>query len=129
MRAIKSKSTSLEERVSKELWRRGFRFRRNVKGLFGKPDIAIKKYKLVIFLDSCFWHGCDLHYRIPKSNYTYWYDKIERNRCRDNEVNDYYHSRGWNVIRIWEHEIKDNFPMVLDKLTETISTIKHRLNK
>ncbi|MCP1531669.1 DNA mismatch endonuclease (patch repair protein) [Bacillus velezensis] len=60
MQAIKSKS-KLEDKVSSELWRRGLRFRRNVKSLFGKPDIAIKKFKIVIFIDSCFWHDCSFH--------------------------------------------------------------------
>ncbi|WP_356948169.1 hypothetical protein [Fictibacillus fluitans] len=71
MRSIKSVS-KLEEIVSKELWRRGFRFRRNVKDLFGKPDFAIKKYKVVIFIDSCFWHNCPVHGHLPKTNVEYW---------------------------------------------------------
>ena len=67
MQAIKSKS-KMEDLVAKELWKRNIRYRRNVKTLFGKPDIAIKKYKVVIFIDSCFSHHCPLHTRMPKSN-------------------------------------------------------------
>ncbi|OGI25396.1 MAG: hypothetical protein A2287_09455 [Candidatus Melainabacteria bacterium RIFOXYA12_FULL_32_12] len=67
MRAVKSKHTRLEDIVVNELHKRGLRFRRNVKDLKGKPDIAIKKYKIVIFIDSCFWHGCKKHCRMPKS--------------------------------------------------------------
>lgn len=71
MQAIKSRS-KLEDKVTKELWNRGIRFRKNVKGLFGKPDIAIKKHKIVIFIDSCFWHACEKHGNKPKSNTEYW---------------------------------------------------------
>lgn len=74
MRAIKSVS-SLEHKVCKALWRKGLRFRRNVKDLPGRPDIAIKKYKLVMFIDSCFWHGCRLHQVQPKTNAEYWAKK------------------------------------------------------
>ncbi|MBD0406985.1 very short patch repair endonuclease [Bacillus velezensis] len=116
MQAIKSKS-KLEDKVSSELWRRGLRFRRNVKSLFGKPDIAIKKYKIVIFIDSCFWHGCSIHGNKPKSNSAYWEKKLQRNKERDKEVNSYYQVIGWHVLRIWEHELKENF-------TETINHIE-----
>ncbi|MFD1956554.1 very short patch repair endonuclease [Paenibacillus thailandensis] len=124
MSAIRSKGTQLEDRVSKELWRRGYRFRKNVKGLFGKPDIAIKKYKIVIFLDSCFWHGCELHYRIPKSNYDYWFNKIERNRARDQKVSIYYEQKGWSVIRIWDHEVKEDFEGVIQSIERHIQVKK-----
>lgn len=60
MRAVKSKNTKIEQKVCKEIWKKGIRFRKNVKDLKGKPDISIKKYKIVIFIDSCFWHGCPL---------------------------------------------------------------------
>ena len=72
MQAIRSTHTKLEDKVCDELWNRGYRFRRNVSGLFGKPDIAIKKYKIVIFIDSCYWHGCEIHGNMPKSNQDYW---------------------------------------------------------
>lgn len=71
MQAIKSKS-KMEDLVAKELWKSNIRYRRNVKTLFGKPDIAIKKYKVVIFIGSCFWHHCPLHTRMPKSNIEFW---------------------------------------------------------
>lgn len=89
MRTVKSKKTSLESSVTKELWKRGVRYRTNVLDLFGKPDIAIKKYKVVVFIDSCFFHGCPLHCRIPKSNEGYWIGKIQRNIERDLLVTHY----------------------------------------
>lgn len=112
MRSVKSQS-KLENMVSKELWKAGIRFRKNEKSLLGKPDIAIKKYKVVIFVDSCFWHYCDIHGHLPKSNPDFWKEKLMRNRERDSTVNEYYESRGWNIKRIWEHEIKEDFDHVI----------------
>ncbi|WP_051348372.1 DNA mismatch endonuclease Vsr [Peribacillus kribbensis] len=89
MQAIKSIS-KLEKIVSKELWKKGLRFRTNTKNLFGKPDLSIKKYKIVIFVDSCFWHRCPIHGNMPKNNADFWYRKLTRNVDRDKEVNDYY---------------------------------------
>ncbi|MGG2482818.1 very short patch repair endonuclease [Brevibacillus borstelensis] len=116
MQAVKGKNTLLESKVTKELWHKGLRFRKNVKSLTGKPDVAIKKYKIVMFIDSCFWHGCPLHCKIPKSNVEYWTSKIQRNIQRDLEVNEYYKKIGWNVIRIWEHELKNDFQGTIDKI-------------
>jgi len=109
MQSIKSENTSLEKKVFKNLWKRGLRFRRNVKDLPGKPDIAIKKYKLVVFLDSCFWHGCKKHCRYPLTNKDYWHSKISKNIKRDREVTDYYLTNNWNILRVWEHDLKNNF--------------------
>ncbi|GAB2553075.1 very short patch repair endonuclease [Gracilibacillus alcaliphilus] len=126
MQAIRSQS-KLEEIVTKELWNRGIRFRRNVKDLKGKPDIAIKKYKLVIFIDSCFWHVCPIHANIPKSNETYWKEKLSRNQKRDKEVTEYYLEKEWNIKRIWEHEIKNDFDKVIFELEEFINKVKNTL--
>jgi len=125
MQAIRSVNTKIETAVSKDLWGRGYRFRKNVKDLMGKPDIAIKKFKAVIFLDSCFWHGCELHCIYPKSNTAYWYPKIERNILRDNQVNEYYFSRGWCVLRIWEHDVKIDRLLVVDKIARFIDEAKY----
>lgn len=128
MRTVKSKKTSLESSVTKELWKRGVRYRTNVLDLFGKPDIAIKKYKVVVFIDSCFFHGCPLHCRIPKSNEGYWIGKIQRNIERDLLVTHYYKSIGWNVNRIWEHELKDDFHTTIQSLIEFINAAKRDIN-
>ncbi|WP_372814288.1 very short patch repair endonuclease [Paenibacillus sp.] len=119
MKSIRSIS-ELEGLVSKELWRRGLRFRKNSKKLFGKPDISIKKYRVVIFIDSCFWHFCDLHGRYPKSNIEYWEKKLNRNKQRDIEVTEYYKNKGWNVLRIWEHQVKNDFDKTIDEILEFI---------
>jgi DNA mismatch endonuclease (patch repair protein) len=116
MRAIKSHHSKMEDKVITALWRKGLRFRRNVGNLEGKPDIAIKKYKLVIFIDSCFWHGCELHCRMPQSNTGYWQTKIQRNKNRDREVNEHYVSKNWKVLRIWEHDLKEDFDETINKI-------------
>ncbi|TLS36475.1 very short patch repair endonuclease [Pseudalkalibacillus caeni] len=115
MQSIKSRS-HLEDEVSKALWKKGIRFRKNTKNLVGKPDISIKKYKVVIFIDSCFWHACPYHYKLPKSNIEYWEQKFNRNKKRDQEVNEYYLKNGWHVKRIWEHELKDDFNGTINDL-------------
>lgn len=126
MQAVRSKNTKLELAVTKELWKRGIRFRKNVSGLFGKPDIAIKKHKIVIFIDSCFWHGCESHCRLPKKNEEFWINKIERNKQRDKEVTNYYVNNGWNILRIWEHELNENFNEVINTIERFIETNKKR---
>ena len=99
MQAIKSIS-KLEDIVAKELWKNGIRFRRNVSSLKGKPDIAIKKYKIVVFIDSCFWHCCPEHGNMPKTNIEYWTKKLARNKQRDIEINQYYIQQNWHLVRI-----------------------------
>jgi len=125
MKAIKSIS-KLETIVAKELWKNGIRYRRNSKKLFGKPDISIQKYKVVIFIDSCFWHQCPLHATMPKSNTEFWKKKLDRNVERDQEVNEYYMRSDWNIKRIWEHEIKNDLDKVVNDL---ITFIKNSKNK
>lgn len=125
MKSIRSQS-KLENRVSKELWNRGYRFRKNNKSLFGKPDISIKKYKIVIFIDSCFWHVCPLHSNQPKSNQDYWNKKLKRNQERDATVTAYYKEHNWHIKRIWEHEVKGDFCSVVEDISKFIDSIKNK---
>ncbi|MDU0205814.1 very short patch repair endonuclease [Paenibacillus sp. MAH-36] len=127
MRSIRSKS-NLENLFCSKLWHRGLRFRRNVPSLFGKPDIAIKKYKFVVFIDSCFWHFCPRHGHFPKSNKEYWDKKIYRNVLRDYKVGNYYISKRWHVLRIWEHQIKDDLDRCVEYVIQYIEKIKEDQN-
>lgn len=127
MKAIRSSNTKLENRVTKALWKRGLRFRKNVKNLPGKPDIAIAKYKVVIFIDSCFWHGCSQHGNQPKSNKEYWIAKLERNRKRDEEITRYYQDKGWYILRIWEHEVKQDFELAVNTILRLVDESKNSL--
>jgi DNA mismatch endonuclease, patch repair protein len=125
MRAIKSQS-KLENQITKALWNKGFRFRKNAK-MFGKPDISIKKYKIIIFIDSCFWHSCPEHGNMPKSNQEYWIKKLQRNIARDVEVNNFYKNNRWNLLRIWEHAFKQDFDKEIDFISDFIK--KHQYKK
>lgn len=120
MQAVRSRDTSLERMVRRALWRKGVRFRVNVNDLPGKPDIAIKRLKLAIFIDSCFWHGCPEHGRIPKSNVDFWKKKINKNMERDKEVADQYRKMGWRMVRIWEHDLRNRFDEAIDCLLTAI---------
>jgi DNA mismatch endonuclease (patch repair protein) len=110
MRAIRSTNTKDEVRLAKALWHLGYRYRKNNKTVFGKPDITFKKLKIAIFVDSEFFHGKDWETQKDrvKTNTEFWQKKIERNRERDVEVNNYLESQNWKVIRFWSHEIEKN---------------------
>lgn len=122
MRSVKSRDSKIEVVFRKALWKHGFRYRKNVKVYFGKPDLVLKKYKSVIFIDSCFWHGCKNHCRIPATNREYWINKISKNIQRDIEVNRKYQSMGWMVLRFWEHDITKNLD---DTIRTTINMLTH----
>lgn len=106
MSRIKSKDSKIEILFRIELWKQGFRYRKNSVKHFGKPDIVLPKYKTVIFIDSCFWHGCKKHCRIPAVRKKFWTEKITRNKERDKEVSKFYKKQGWKIFRIWEHDLK-----------------------
>jgi DNA mismatch endonuclease (patch repair protein) len=109
MRAIRGKDTKPELIVRKMLHRSGFRYRLQAKGLPGKPDLAIKKYKLAIFVQGCFWHwhGCEF-FRVPKTRTEWWTEKLSRNRERDERDLAALLAQGWRVLWIWECYLKKN---------------------
>lgn len=108
MAAIKGKDTKPEMIVRKYLFSRGLRFRVQVRKLSGNPDIVLPKYKTVIFVNGCFWHGHEgcRYFRLPKSNIEFWEKKIERNVARDVHNEAELKALGWRVVRVWECEIK-----------------------
>ncbi len=118
MSRIRSAGTKPEVLLKKALWNSGVRYRRPKKPLFGKPDLSFKKYKLVIFVDGSFWHGYDWNksQNNIKSNREFWIAKIERNMQRDEEVNAFYKSKGWKVIRFWDFEVKNEIGACLRKI-------------
>lgn len=124
MSHIRSKNTSIEVKVRKYLFSKGFRYRINVKTLPGKPDIVLKKYNTVIFINGCFWHrhGCRLS-TMPKTNQEYWIKKFETNVSNDEENYKKLRNEGWNVEILWECELKDDFEMVMNQLIEDIVEI------
>ncbi len=106
MKAVRNKDSKLEVDFRRTLWNEGFRYRKNVIEYFGKPDLVLKKYRTVIFIDSCFWHGCKKHCKLPATRNKWWAEKIKNNKKRDKEVNRHYKKMKWRVIRLWEHDLK-----------------------
>ena len=84
----------------------GCALRHHPAGLVGKPDYANKSRRVAVFVNGCFWHGCPRHFRMPKSNMWFWREKIDRNKKRDTRILARYRYGGWQVIVIWEHELK-----------------------
>ena len=124
MRHIKSKDTSIEVKLRKELWSRGYRYRKNVSNLPGKPDIVLTKYKIAIFCDSEFFHGKDWEVLKPllekSNNADYWEKKISRNMERDNEINKKLLFMGWTVIRFWGKDILKNIDDCISVIEDVI---------
>ena len=116
MQAIKGKDSRIELMLRQELWKRGLRHRKNVKDVYGHPDIAFISKKIAIFCDGEFWHGYDWEHQKRKigGNRVFWYAKIERNIMRDAEVNEHLRSQGWIVLRFWGEEIKKNTAQCAD---------------
>jgi len=107
MSHIRSKNTKPEEIVRKYLFSKGLRYRKNVRKLPGCPDIVLKKYKAVVFVNGCFWHKHDCgRFVWPASNVEYWHGKIERNVARDQESYRQLGNMGWRVFVIWECQLK-----------------------
>jgi DNA mismatch endonuclease (patch repair protein) len=124
MRAIRSKDTRDEVLLAKELWGRGFRYRKNDKTVFGKPDLTFKKYKVAIFVDSEYFHGKDWHkekFRI-KTNRVFWWTKIEQNMKRDKTVNTHLVNTGWIVLRFWSKEIRKNLAYCIQEVEEVLNS-------
>lgn len=109
MSHIRSKDTKPEQLVRQALWHNGYRYRLHVKGLPGKPDIVLPKYRTVIFINGCFWHGHERckYYVIPKTNTNFWLDKINSNKARDARDEAALVEAGWRVVTIWECELKN----------------------
>lgn len=102
MASIRSTDTKPELIVRRHLYARGYRYRKNFRRLPGSPDIVLRKYRTVIFIHGCFWHGHETHFHLPKSNRSFWEEKIQRNRQRDIKNRERLRAMGWNVITVWE---------------------------
>jgi len=119
---IKSKNTKPEILLRKELWRRGLRYRKNCKQIYGKPDLVFLRKQIAIFIDGEFWHGYnfeEIKNRL-KSNKEFWLEKIERNMERDFEITQFLVEQGWAVLRFWDFEIKNDLSRCADKIEHTV---------
>ena len=127
MSAIKGKGTKPELLVRKFLFSRGLRYRLNHPRLPGHPDLVLRKYRTVIFVNGCFWHGHEgcRYYVLPKSNVGFWRAKVERNKARDAEDRRKLTSMGWHCITVWECQLK---PKVRQKTLETLVCTLNRIH-
>lgn len=128
MSRIKGKDTKPELLVRKYLHAQGFRYRLHDKKLPGKPDIVLPKYKTVIFIHGCFWHGHEgcKYFVVPKTRTEWWIEKINRNKKLDEENKNILIKDGWKVITVFECELKKNFKNeTLTKLKNKLTTIRH----
>jgi len=122
MQAIKSKGTKDEVLLAKTLWNLGYRYRKNNKSVFGKPDLTFKKNKLAIFVDSEYFHGKDWEtekFRI-QTNRDFWWKKIEQNIKRDKIVNEELSRNGWKILRFWSKDIRKNLASCITKIEENL---------
>jgi DNA mismatch endonuclease (patch repair protein) len=133
MSHIHSSDTKPEVFYRKALWKWGIRYRKNVKSLFGTPDIAIKKYEIVIFIDGDFWHGHDWEKRhfssqeeLLASYSDFWQNKIKRNIERDKKVNKYYRDLGWTLLRFWTSNTEKCLNKCIIKTIKIINKLKKK---
>ena len=126
MSNIPSKNTKPEETVRKYLFAQGFRYRKNVSKLPGKPDIVLPKYKTLVFVNGCFWHGhrgCK-YFVPPKTNTEFWYTKFKYNQERDERNYQKLRDLGWRILIVWECEIRHgDAAKRLKELEEEIRTV------
>ena len=122
MSRVKGKDTSIEIQVRKYLFSQGFRYRKHVSTLPGKPDIVLPKYHAVVFVNGCFWHrhpGCKDAY-MPKSRMEFWQEKFDHNIQNDEQHRKELTEAGWKVITIWECEINKHFDKTMKSLISQI---------
>ena len=130
MSAIKGRDTKPELLVRKFLFSRGFRYRLNHPRLPGHPDLVLRKYRTVIFVNGCFWHGHDCRNTRPAENKEYWQKKCERNMKHDKDVTAMFEARGWKVLRIWECELKKrNETILVEKIQSILSRSSERTQR
>lgn len=124
MSHIRCKDTKPEIKLRKRLWQLGIRYRKNYKNIPGKPDIAITKCKIAIFVDGDFWHGRDLD-RI-QTRREFWIPKLQGNKERDKQVNDELTEMGWLVLRFWESDLKRDFDNCVQRIVDEIPYNFHK---
>jgi len=128
MAKVKGSGTKPEEKVQKALFKAGFRYRKNVRDLPGKPDIVLQKYKAIIFVHGCFWHQHEncAESVMPQSRIDYWEPKLKRNAVRDRSNTAQLEHNGWRVFIVWECELRPR--LFQNTMNELISDLRRLLN-
>lgn len=130
MAGIRAKNTIPERIVRKELFARGIRFRLHAKGLSGRPDLVLRKYRAVIFVHGCFWHGHDCKFfRMPRTNIRFWEAKINGNKKRDAENASKLRREGWRVLVLWECALRGLCEYKLDLVMARVYGWLHSKNR
>jgi DNA mismatch endonuclease (patch repair protein) len=126
MKANRKTGSKPEVRLRSALHRSGMRFRKNLELRLGslrvRPDIVFTRAKVAVFVDGCFWHGCDAHGTQPHVNHGYWAAKLQRNRKRDQVVDTVLRDAGWTVLRVWEHDPVDGAVVALQEAMTGVTT-------
>lgn len=115
MSTLRTTGTEPERALRRELHRRGLRYRVNVATIPGRPDIALTRARIAVFVDGCFWHGCPEHAVAPRANADWWRAKLDANFTRDRRTEDRLRRTGWVVIRAWEHENPADVANVIER--------------
>jgi DNA mismatch endonuclease, patch repair protein len=119
MSQIRGRNTKPEVRLRHALWSRGLRYRLN-HTVTGRPDIVLKKHRLAIFVDGCFWHSCPDHGVRPRTNADFWKQKLKKNTMRDKKVNTLLLAENWRVLRFWEHEVENDLKGVVARVEKAL---------
>ena len=127
MQAIRSTNTKMEVLLAKTLFALGYRYRKNDKTVFGRPDLTFKKLKIAVFVDSEFFHGKDwvINKHRIKTNRKFWWHKIETNMKRDIDVNRQLKKEGWKIIRFWSKDVSKNLRTCTKKIEHLIDKRKN----
>ena len=121
MSRIGASNTGPELNLRKALWQHGVRYRLKSR-LPGHPDIVIPRFRIAVFVDGCFWHGCPIHGIRPKTNKRFWSKKLSRNAVRDREVTKAIRKNGWSVIRFWEHDVESKVDKCAKRVLKAVET-------
>jgi DNA mismatch endonuclease, patch repair protein len=124
MAAVRHFDTAPELKVRSFLHRAGFRFRVHVKNLPGRPDVVLRRYRAVVRIHGCFWHGHEGCRKglLPSTNRDFWSQKIKRNRARDQRTGRELQAMGWRVLTVWECDVRTTrAPFVLRRLAEMVA--------
>lgn len=122
MRSIKGKNTKPELRLRAALISNGlWGFSCNEERLPGKPDFAFWQQKVAVFVEGCFWHGCPLHYKTPKSNQEFWREKVRKNMERDRVNGQKLQLDDWRVLRVWECEVNKKLDAAVAEVGRLVS--------